>query len=87
MQGSSDLLWEDLGIVNQKAYQSYEMLQAILNKINEGTIGQPSRMDSQHLNRLMVLADLLYAELRTWAEDLAPESGIPGYRQNGNGTH
>lgn len=87
MSGSSDLLWEDLGIVDQKAAQAYEMLQAILTKINEGKIGQPSRLDSQHLNRLMVLADLLYSELRNWADDLAPENGIPGYRHNGNGTH
>lgn len=84
MQGSSDLLWEDLGSVQRKAYQAAEMLQSIVNSINAGELDQPSRQDSQHLNRLMVLADLLNAELRTWADDRAPVQAA--LHQRGNGT-
>lgn len=83
MQGNSDLLWEDLGLVQRKAHQAYEMLQSIVNSVNAGELDQPSRQDSQHMNRLMVLADLLYAELRTWAEDRAPVQAALQQRRNG----
>ncbi len=79
MQGSPDLLlWEDLSLVHRKAHRANEMLQAILTSIQEGRLDQPSRQDSQHLNRLMVLADLLCAELNTWAEDIAPKTKARG---------
>ena len=79
MQGSSDLLWEDLGLVHTKAHRAYEMLQSIMVSIQEGH-DQPSRIDSQHMNRLMVLADLLCSELRDWSDDITPKN-------NGNGSH
>lgn len=84
MQGNTDLLWEDLELVQRKAHQAYEMLQSIVNSVNAGELDQPSRQDSQHMNRLIVLADLLYAELRTWAEDRAPVQAA--LQQRGNGT-
>lgn len=80
MQGSFEILWEDLGLVQAKAHKAYEMLQSILQSISDGEIDQPSRQDSQHMNRLMVLADLLYSELRSWSDDMSAQ-------HNGNGTH
>ena len=75
MQGSPDLLlWEDLGLVYNKAHRANEMLQSLLDSVQQGRLDQPSRQDSQHLNRLIVLADLLIDELRLWTDDIAPSS-------------
>lgn len=82
MQGSPDLLlWEDLGLVCSKSHRANEILQAILDRVQQGQLDQPSRQDSQHLNRLIVLADLLCDELRSWANEITPRT-----KANGNGT-
>lgn len=78
MQGSPDLLlWEDLGLVCNKAHRADEMLHALLTSVQQGQLDQPTRQDSQHLNRLIVLADLLIDELKLWTDNITP---------NGNGS-
>jgi hypothetical protein len=79
MAGSIDsILWEDLREVQGRIGKALSVLQALERAIEEGKVDQPSHQDSKRLNRLMVLADLLYAELCPWNEELIP---------SGNGRH
>jgi hypothetical protein len=70
----SSLLWEDLSEVEQRVHKALVTLQTLQRAIQNGHIGQPSRQDSKRLNRLVVLAELLSAEVRPWTEDAAAVS-------------
>lgn len=64
--GVDTILWEDLQNVLTMARQSTEALHAILSEIQNGKVDQPTHEDSQRLNRLTVLSQLLNEELRPW---------------------
>lgn len=88
MFGSQDVLWEDLDLVSNKAHEAVEMLQAMIQNVCDGQLDVPTRRDSQYLNRLMVIADLLCNELRSWSnehgfQDL--KAAVSAARANGNG--
>lgn len=68
------LLWEDLGSVQGQAHKAIEALQTIRRAIQEGQIGQPTYLDSKRLDRLVVLAELLYSEIRGWSDDITQRS-------------
>ncbi|MGQ9851263.1 MAG: hypothetical protein ACUVSU_14550 [Aggregatilineaceae bacterium] len=71
MHGSVEsILWEDLSEVQSRIGKALAVLQALEHAIQEGKVDQPTHQDSKRINRLMVLADLLYAELRPWTEEL-----------------
>jgi hypothetical protein len=65
------VLWEDLGEAQSRIRRALDALQAIQHAIQDGLIDQPTRQDSKRLNRLAVLADLLYTEIGPWADELA----------------
>lgn len=70
------ILWEDLGSVQGQTNKAIEALQTIRRAIQNGEVGQPSHQDSKRLDRLMVLAELLYSEIRHWADDLDIPNGV-----------
>lgn len=71
MHGSVEsILWEDLSEVQSRIGKALAVLQALEHAIQEGKVDQPTHQDSKRINRLIVLADLLYAELRPWTEEL-----------------
>lgn len=76
------ILWEDLGEAQARLRKTLAALQALQHAIQDGKIDQPTHQDSTRLNRLMVLADLLYAEIRPWTADLiaAARASNPGLR-------
>lgn len=76
------IFWEDLDNAQTRIQQAMTALQSLQNAIQTGQIDQPTRQDSKRLNRLMVLAELLYAEIRPW-NDALPPAAQPG----SNGTH
>ena len=79
MQAGLDaVLWQDLADVQGQTSKAVDALQAIVHAIQEGKVGQPTPTDSRRLDRLMVLAELLYNEVNRWSTDL----DIP---RNGNG--
>ncbi len=57
------IFWEDLDNAQTRIQQAMTALQSLQNAIQTGQIDQPTRQDSKRLNRLMVLAELLYAEI------------------------
>jgi hypothetical protein len=63
----SSVLWEDLSEIETRIEKTLATLQSLQRAIEEGRVGQPTRQDSKRLNRLMVLADLLYTETRSWS--------------------
>jgi hypothetical protein len=69
MQGDlqSSVLWEDLSEIETRIEKTLATLQSLQLAIEEGHVGQPTRQDSKRLNRLMVLAELLYSETRSWS--------------------
>lgn len=68
------ILWEDLSEVQSRIDKALAVLRALEHAIQEGKVDQPTHQDSKRINRLMVLADLLYAELRPWTEELVPSN-------------
>ncbi len=68
------ILWEDLTEAQSRIHKTLAALQTLEQAIQDGNIDQPTHQDSKHLNRLMVLADLLYAEIRPWADELLPRN-------------
>ena len=75
MQGAIEsILWEDLSEAQSRIGKTLAVLQKLEHAIQEGQIDQPTHQDSKRLNRLMVLADLLYAEIRPWTDELVPGS-------------
>lgn len=75
------VLWSDLADVQAQVNKTLATLHALQRAIDEGSIDQPSRQDSKRLNRLMVLADLLYSEVNPWNETL----NLALLPANGNG--
>jgi hypothetical protein len=65
----SSFLWEDMSEVQSRLEKALATLQALQRAIQEGRINQPTRQDSKRLNRLVVLAELLYSETRPWIEE------------------
>jgi hypothetical protein len=65
----SFVLWEDLSEIETRIEKTLATLQSLQHAIEEGLVGQPTRQDSKHLNRLVVLAELLYNETRSWPGD------------------
>lgn len=65
----SSILWEDLSEVQARIEKALTTLQNLQDAIQNGRIGQPTRQDSKRLNRLMVLAELLYSETRPWTDE------------------
>jgi hypothetical protein len=73
MQGDLySILWEDLTEAESRIVKALDVLRQLQHAIEKGQIDQPDHQDSNRLNRLMVLADLLYAETRPWTEELSP---------------
>jgi hypothetical protein len=68
----SFVLWEDLSEIEARIEKTLATLQSLQHAIEEGLVGQPTRQDSKRLNRLVVLAELLYNESRSWPG----ESGV-----------
>jgi hypothetical protein len=68
--GLDSVLWEDLNNIQGQTHKAIEMLQVIVRAIQDGRIGQPTPQDSKRLDRLIVLAELLYAEINRWTDDL-----------------
>ena len=62
----SSVLWEDLGEIEARIEKTLATLQSLQHAIEEGLVGQPTRQDSKRLNRLVVLAELIYNETRSW---------------------
>ncbi len=88
MFGNQDVLWEDLGLVNNKTHEAVELLQTMIQNVRDGQLDVPTRRDSQHLNRLMVIADLLCNELRSWSDEHGPQDlkvAVSAACANGNG--
>jgi hypothetical protein len=65
----SSVLWEDLSEVQARIEKALITLQNLQHAIQNGRISQPTRQDSKRLNRLMVLAELLYSETRPWTDE------------------
>lgn len=68
--GLESLLWEDLGDIDGYTAGTREVLNRIIQSIQDGLIGQPNRQDSKHLNRLVVLTEMLYSEVKQWATEI-----------------
>ena len=66
------VLWEDLDNTRSRVQHILAALQSLQHAIQTGQIDQPTRQDSKRLNRLAVLAELLYAEVRPWTDELPP---------------
>ena len=75
-----NVLWEDLSTTQNRIQQTLTALQALQHAIEEGQIEQPTRQDSKRLNRMSVLADLLFHEIEPWT-DAHPNLIVSG---NGN---
>ncbi len=65
----SSFLWEDMNEVQSRLEKALATLQALQRAIQDGRMNQPTRQDSNRLNRLVVLAELLYSETRPWIEE------------------
>jgi hypothetical protein len=64
------VLWEDLTDIQARTQQALDLLHRITQAIDSGTVDQPTRQDSKHLNRLLALAELLHAEIDRWSAEL-----------------
>jgi hypothetical protein len=65
----SIVLWEDIDEIQSRLEKALTSLQSLQRAIQDGRISQPSRQDSKRMNRLVVLAELLYSETRPWIEE------------------
>ena len=85
MQGDQQfsVLWEDLTEIEARIERTLATLQSLQRAIEDGRVGQPTRQDSKRLNRLVVLAELLYSETRSWSGGPG-ETAAPG--RNGHMT-
>ncbi len=75
------VLWSDLREVQARVDKALAALHALQSAIDNGTVDQPSRQDSNRLNRLMVLAELLCSEVAPWTNEL----NLTLLPANGNG--
>jgi hypothetical protein len=73
----SSVLWEDLTEIEARIEKTLATLQSLRRAIEEGHVGQPTRQDSKRLNRLVVLAELLFSETRSWPDDPGV-TAVPG---------
>jgi hypothetical protein len=74
----SDLfLWEDLQDIEEKTHKALDALRGLEQAIRAGTVRHPTREDSSRLNRLLVLAELLYSEARPWIDELGLQLSTP----------
>lgn len=64
------ILWDDLTKAQSRIDRALSALRSLEQAIQAGSVDQPTHQDSQRLNRLMVLADLLYAEIHPWTHEL-----------------
>jgi hypothetical protein len=78
----SSILWEDLGEAQSRIGKALSALQALQHAIEEGVVDQPTHQDSKRLNRLMVLAELLYSEIRPWTNELVARTNPNGRRSS-----
>ena len=62
----NDILWEDLTSAQRHLRKSLDALQTLQGAIEDGHLDDPTRLDSNRLNHLLVLAELLYAEIQPW---------------------
>jgi hypothetical protein len=76
----SSILWEDLSEAQSRIGKALSALQALQHAIEEGVVDQPTHQDSKRLNRLMVLAELLYSEIRPWTSELVTRDNANGRR-------
>jgi hypothetical protein len=76
----SSILWEDLTEAQSRIGKALSALQALQRAIEEGLVDQPTHQDSKRLNRLMVLAELLYSEIRPWTSELTAGANPNGRR-------
>ena len=76
----SSILWEDLSEAQSRIGKALSALQALQRAIEEGLVDQPTHQDSKRLNRLMVLAELLYSEIRPWTSELTAGTSPNGRR-------
>ncbi len=74
----NDILWEDLTSAQRHLRKSLDALQTLQGAIEDGHLDDPTRLDSNRLNHLLVLAELLYAEIQPWVEERV------GMRRNGH---
>ena len=81
----SSILWEDLSEAQSRIGKALSALQALQHAIEEGVVDQPTHQDSKRLNRLMVLAELLYSEIRPWTSELAARTNPGGRRSTADG--
>lgn len=70
IQSLESLLWEDLGEVDGYTARTRAALDNILQAIQSGLIGQPNHEDNKHLNRLVVLSEMFYNEVKEWAGEI-----------------
>lgn len=81
----SSILWEDLSEAQSRIGKALSALQTLQRAIEEGLVDQPTHQDSKRLNRLMVLAELLYSEIRPWTSELAARTNPSGRRSTADG--
>lgn len=81
----SSILWEDLSEAQSRIGKALSALQALQRAIEEGVVDQPTHQDSKRLNRLMVLAELLYSEIRPWTSELTARANPTGRRSTADG--
>lgn len=70
LDGFDDILWEDMSAVQSRTNNALEALELLRRAIQDGLLHQPTRQDSNRLNRLVVLTDLLNAEITRWIDEL-----------------
>jgi hypothetical protein len=89
MQANLEMpLWEDLLDVKLKSQKALDALHALERAIKEGRIRDPNHQDSSRLNRLVVLAELLYSEVHPWIDELGVNhqpSAAPSARKDALG--
>ncbi|MBN1681210.1 MAG: hypothetical protein JW966_13065 [Anaerolineae bacterium] len=79
--GLDIILWEDLNAVQTSAQHTLESLHKIMQVIEKGNMDQPNHEDSQRLNRLVVLAELMNREIGHWSVKLGLSTN--GHSKNG----
>ena len=72
------ILWEDLVSAQQRLRSSLAALEMLQSAVESGRLGEPTRLDSRRLNHLLVLAELLHAEIQPWMDEHI------GVRRNGH---
>ncbi|MEW6579837.1 MAG: hypothetical protein AB1435_11655 [Chloroflexota bacterium] len=74
----NDILWEDLVNAQRQLRKCLDSLQTLQGAVEDGRLDDPTRLDSNRLNHLLVLAELLYAEIQPWVDERV------GVRRNGH---